>query len=209
MLKQSLESLMTQILGLCLAFFGSVVVGNAFTLDQQQPPLTREVRGPASRLPPPQSLDEHVSQTSLIVLGEVIGGRQFFIGSPETIVTPMIEHEVKIIQVLKAGADVRPGTRIAVSQPGGVVVVGGKEIVYDDRNYPVFRAGEKLILLLNPDGRGLYAPSHSDAGVFKVAGGHVAVPSSARISDQRKKEFANSSTLPLGQFLQLLRGKVK
>jgi hypothetical protein len=178
-------------------------------LLDQQPGLKRVISRPESRMPPPQTLDEQLRDASIVILGEVVSERQYYIGSAETFITPMIEHTVRVIQVLKAPPDIKPGSTVPVSQPGGAVVVGSQEVVHDDRNFPVFRQGDRLVLFLIPDGRGLYSASHASAGVFRVSAGHVAIPVAARLSDQRKKDFPNESGMPLGQFLNLLRGKIR
>jgi len=157
---------------------------------------------------PPESLDQEIGQVAVIVLGQIESRSQKVLGSPEFPV-PAIEHEVRVLQVIKGPSTVRPRSIIKVTQAGGVATVNGVEIVVDDRRFPVFHEGQQLVLFLEDhEGWGL-VPAFGRASSYPVTKGEVQVPEAARASNARRSVFAGKETLPLDQFLATIRAKVK
>jgi hypothetical protein len=157
---------------------------------------------------PPESLDQEIGRAVVIVLGQIESRSQKVLGSPEFPV-PAIEHDVRVLQVIKGPSSVRPKSVIKVTQAGGVATVNGVEIVVDDRRFPVFREGQQLVLFLEyHEGWGL-VPAFGRASSYPVTKGEVQVPEAARASAARRSAFAGKDRLPLDEFLATIRTRVK
>jgi hypothetical protein len=117
---------------------------------------------------PPDSLEKMVAQSEVIIRGVVVAREQLLTKRGDTEL-PTVRHTVRILEILKAPADLRKGGAILVSQPGGVAVVRGKEIVIDDREHPIPRDNEQLVFFLSHDPfYGTYASKWGPGSFWKI-----------------------------------------
>lgn len=181
----------------------SAVIGSAQTVIQ------------ISYLAPPDSLAGYVQRSHAIVLGQVTksvqkrgGGPVPNVGNlpPVDIPVPYIDHEVKVLRVIKDDGIVGKHKAIQVGQSGGVVVSQGVTFSVDPTDKP-FGIHEKLILFLITRDAGAAAYSAPFGwGAFHVG---KAVDKSEVVQIPRLPEFKGALTMDLDAAISKLQSAVK
>jgi hypothetical protein len=181
----------------------SAVIGSAQTVIQ--------VTFPA----PPDSLAGYVQRSNAIVLGQVTnsvqkrgGGPVPNVGNlpPVDIPVPYIDHEVKILKVIKDDGIVGKHQTIQVRQSGGVVVSQGVTYSVEPTEKP-FNIHEKLILFLIAKDAGAASYVVGPYGAFHVS---KAVDKSDVVQIPRHlPEFKGEPATALDEAISKLRSAVK
>jgi len=166
-------------------------------------------------LAPPDSLQEFVQGTKVILVGRVVGTTQG--KSPPSKPAadprftppgsvPFLDHEMEVLRVIKG--ERIPGV-VHVLQPGGTSASGGELVMFNTGKFPAFDKGDRVILFLapKPDLPSEFLISFGPGGVFKFqpAKDLVTVPSGVA----HYAEFAGLSTTGGTAFIDKLAEIVK
>jgi hypothetical protein len=154
---------------------------------------------------PPADIHKLVDAADLIIVGRVVDNAQRSTGSGRS-VRPFMEHQVRVLEVVKGQSTAAPEQLVQVCQDGGSVLSEGVREVVDAQAFPLLTRGETLVFFLtrNTACNG-YVTTYGPGGAYRIEGSEVAIPQPAR----HITAFGNAERLTLTDFLAVVRAQVR